>query len=123
MQKYAQASTVPLFRLSEGPLRNVNVTVPDVVGVQVNGDELPAVTVRPGEVVGGFDVAPVCAATAASRPAITESAAIRIVNVATERFVYTKCAAKLRRESRIESRRAVEPNIRRWQGRRCESYV
>ena len=80
---YSQASTVPSFRLDAGPLRNVKVTVPDVVGVQVNVDDLPALTVKPGEVVGGFDVDPDCAATATSRHPITESGVIRILKVAT----------------------------------------
>ena len=97
---YAQASTVPSFRWDAGPaqiisyelmlssailpLRNVKVTVPDVVGVQVNVDDLPAVTVKPGVVVGGFDVDPDCAATATSRHPRTESGVTRILSVATE---------------------------------------
>lgn len=91
---YTQASTVPLFKSLAGPLRNVRVTVPEVVGVQVNVDDVPAVTVKPGEVVGGFDVDPDCAATASSRHAMTESGEMRILNVATEWFVYSKDAIK-----------------------------
>ena len=82
MWVYAQASTVPLFKSLAGPLRNVSVTVPEVVGVQVNVDEVPAVTVKPGGVVGGFDVGPDCAATAAIMHATTESGEMRILNVA-----------------------------------------
>ena len=55
--------------------------MPDVVGVQVNVDDFPAVTVKPGGVVGGFDVDPDCAATAASRQPITESRVNRILEV------------------------------------------
>lgn len=94
MRKYSQASTIPLFKSLVGPLRNVRVTVPEVVGVQVNVDEVPAVTVKPGRVVGGFDVGPDCAATAASRHAIRESGATRILNIATECFVYSGDATK-----------------------------
>lgn len=74
-----EASTVPLFKSSAGPLRNVRVTVPDVVGVQVNVDDVPAVTVKPGGVFGGFDVDPDCAATAASRHATIERRDTRIL--------------------------------------------
>ena len=87
MWEYAQASTVPLCKSLAGPLRSVRVTVLEVVGIQVNVDGLPAVTRKPGGVVGGFDVEPDCAATAASRHATRESGEIRILNVATERFV------------------------------------
>ena len=58
--------------------------MPDVVGVQVNVDDFPAVTVKPGGVVGGFDVDPDCAATAASRHPITESGVNRILKIVTE---------------------------------------
>lgn len=75
-----EASTIPLFKSFAGPLRRVKVTVPDVVGVQVNVDDLPAVTVRFGGVVGGFEVDPDCAATAVSRHATIESGATRILN-------------------------------------------
>lgn len=77
-----EAITVPLFRLSEGPSRNVRVTVPEVVGFQVNVDDLPAVTVKPGGVVGGFDVDPDCAAIAVNRHATIESDEMRILSVA-----------------------------------------
>lgn len=90
MWEYAQASTVPLFKSLEGPLRNVRVTVPEVVGVQVNVDDVPAVIVKPGGVFGGFDVDPDCAATAASRHATIESGEMRILNVAAECFVYSR---------------------------------
>ena len=53
----------------------------------MNVDDLPAVTVKPGGVVGGFEVDPDCAAAAANRYATIESGAMRIVNVATECFV------------------------------------
>lgn len=86
MWEYAQASTVPLFKSLAGPLRKVRVTVPEVVGVHVNVDDVPAVTEKPGEMVGGFDVGPDCAATAVSRHATTESGEMRILNVATECF-------------------------------------
>ena len=62
---------MPLFRLDAGPLRRVSVMVPEVVGVQVNLVAVPAETVNPGGVVGGFDVDPDCAAAAASRHATT----------------------------------------------------
>lgn len=52
--------------------------MPDVVLVQVNVDDVPAVTVKPGGVVGGFDVDPDCAATATSRLAMTEIGETRI---------------------------------------------
>lgn len=92
--EYAQASTVPLFKSLARPLRNVRVTVPEVVGVQVNVDDLPAVTVKPDDVVGGFDVDPDCAATVASRHATKESGEMRILNVATECFVYSTDATE-----------------------------
>lgn len=92
MWEYAQASTVPRFKLLAGPLRNVKVTVPDVVGVQVNVDDEPAVTVKPGGVVGGFDVGPDCAATVARRHATTESGEMRMLDFATECFVYSRDA-------------------------------
>ena len=79
---YAQTSTIPLFKFFVSPLRRVNVTVPDVVGVQVNVDDWPAVTVNPGGVVGGFDVDPDCAATAATRHATVERRATRMLNFA-----------------------------------------
>ena len=94
VKKYAQATTVPLFKSFEGPLRNVKVTVPDVVGVHVNVADFPAVTVKPWEIVGGFDVDPDCPATAAKRHAIMESGAMRILNVATGRFMYPRYATK-----------------------------
>lgn len=90
--EYAQASTVPLFKLLAGPLRNVKVTVPDVVGTQVKVDDEPAVTLKPGRIVGGFDVGPDCAATVASRHATTESGDMRILNSAKECFVYSRDA-------------------------------
>ena len=90
MQRYAQATTVPLFKSLAGPLRNVKVTVPDVVGVHVNVAEPPAVTVKPWEIVGGFDVDPDCAAIAVKRHATMESGATRILNVATECLVYSR---------------------------------
>lgn len=92
--EYAQASTVPLFKSLAGPLRKVRVTVPEVVGVQVNVDDVPAVTVEPPEIVGGFAVDPDCAATAASRHATTESGEMRILIVATECFVGSRDATK-----------------------------
>ena len=92
--EYAQASTVPLFKSLAGPLRKVRVTVPEVVGVQVNVDDVPAVTVEPPGIVGGFDVGPDCAATAASRHATTESGEMRIFYVATEWFVRSRDATK-----------------------------
>lgn len=87
-----EASTVPLFKLLAGPLRNVKVTVPDVVGTQVKVDDEPAVTLKPGRIVGGFDVGPDCAATVASRHATTESGDMRILNSAKECFVYSRDA-------------------------------
>ena len=56
--------------------------MPEVVGVQVNVDDVPAVTVKPGGVFGGFDVDPDCAAIAVSRHATIASAEMRILNVA-----------------------------------------
>ena len=56
--------------------------MPEVVGVQVNVDDVPAVTVKPDGVVGGFDVDPDCAAIAVSRHATIESEEMRILNVA-----------------------------------------
>lgn len=87
-----------MFKLFEGPLRNVKVTVPDVVGVQVNVDDFPTVTVKPCEIVGGFDVDPDCAATAASRLAIMDSGAMRILNVATKAFMYFRQTTKSGRD-------------------------
>ena len=60
--------------------------MPEVVGVQVNVDDLPAVTVKPGGVVGGFDVDPDCAAIAVSRHATIESDEMRISRVAKRMF-------------------------------------
>jgi len=42
-----EAMTVPAMRLLEGPLRSINVTVPDVVGFQVRSVGEPAVTEYP----------------------------------------------------------------------------
>ena len=56
--------------------------MPEVVGFQVNVDDLPAVTVKPGGVVGGFDVDPDCAAIAVNRHATIESDEMRILIVA-----------------------------------------
>ncbi len=103
----------------EGPLRNVKVTVPDVVGVQVKVDDLLAVTVKPGGVVGGLEVDPDCAVTAASRHAITESGAMRIMNVATNYLLYSRDATEVRREGKSTQK----PNNRRWQGRQCGSDI
>ena len=64
--------------------------MPDVVGVHVNVAESPAVTVKPWEIVGGFDVDPDCAAIAVKRHARMESGAMRILIVATERLVYSR---------------------------------
>ena len=64
--------------------------MPDVVGVHVNVAESPAVTVKPWEMVGGFDVDPDCAAIAVKRHAITESGAMRILIVATESLMYSR---------------------------------
>ena len=75
-------------------LRNVRVTVPEVVGVQVKVDDMPAVTVKPGRVVGGFDVDPVCAATTANKHATIKSGENLILNVATKYFVYTRDATR-----------------------------
>ena len=97
-----------MFKLFEGPLRNVKVTVPDVVGVQVNVDDFPAATVKPCEIVGGFDVDPVCAPTAANRLAIMDSGAMRILNVATEVFMYFRQAIKSR------SDRSTRAPDKRW---------
>ena len=80
----------------------------------MNVDDLPAVTVSPGDVVGGFDVDPDCAATATRRHAIAEIGETRIFYVATDCLVYSKDAAKLRRERMS----AQKPNERRWRGRR-----
>ena len=60
----------------------------------MNVDDLPAVTVRPGAVVGGFDVDPDCAATATSRHAIAERGETRILKVATDCFVYSRHVAE-----------------------------
>ena len=62
--------------------------MPEVVGFQVNVDDLPAVTVNPGGVVGGFDVDPDCAAIAVSRHATTESDEMRISTVVKRMFFY-----------------------------------
>ena len=88
-----------MFKLLAGPLRNVRVTVPDVVGVQVNVEELPAVTVSPTGVAGGFDVAPDCAATAANRHAITENGRMCMLNVATERLLNSRRATNSKRDA------------------------
>ena len=80
--------------LQEHVLRNVRVTVPEVVGVQVNVDDMPAVTVKSGGVVGGFDVDPVCAATAVNKHATIESGENLILNIATKYFVYTRDATR-----------------------------
>ena len=79
-----------MFKLLEGPLRNVKVTVPDVVGVHVNVAESPAVTVKPWETVGGFDVDPDCAVIAVKKHAIMESEAMRILIVVKEGLVYSR---------------------------------
>ena len=55
----------------------------------MNVAESPAVTVKPWEIVGGFDLDPDCAAMAVKRHAIMESGAMRILVVATERLVYS----------------------------------
>ena len=52
----------------------------------MNVDDLPAVTVKPDEIVGGFDVGPDCAATAASRYETIESGAMRILNVVAKKL-------------------------------------
>ncbi len=106
-----------MFRLFDGPLRNVKVTVPDVVGVQVKVDDLPAVTVKPGVVVGGFEVDPDCAATAASRHAMIESGAMRIMNYSL--LLYSRDATELRREGKSTQKL----NDRRWQERQCGSDI
>ena len=108
--KYAQASTVPMFKLFEGPLRNVKVTVPDVVGVQVKVDGFPAVTVKPCGIVGGFDVGPDCAATAANRHAIKVSGAMRILNVATDRFMYSRQTTNQGERGRIHESQMIDGN-------------
>ena len=117
--EYAQASTVPLFKSFELPLRNVRVTVPEVVGVHVNVDDVPAVTVKPGGVVGGFDVDPDCAATAASRHATIESGKMRILKNAL-------CIQETRLERRRNGEEYIyvqEPIEREWQGRRRGSNI
>lgn len=53
-------------------------------------DDVPAVMVKPGGVVGGFDVDPDCAATAAIRHATIESGEMRIMNVATRMLCVSK---------------------------------
>ena len=98
MWEYTQASTVPLFKSLAGPLRKVRVTGPEVVGVHENVDDSPAVTVKPGGVFGGFDVAPDCAATAAIRHATTEK--MRILNEATRML----CVLKKRDEMKERER-------------------
>ena len=60
----------------------------------MNVDDMPAVTVKPGGVVGGFDVDPVCAATAANKHATIKSGENLILNVATKYFVYTRDATR-----------------------------
>lgn len=79
-----------MFKSLAGPLRNVRVTLPDVVGFQVKVDDVPAVTVKSGGVVGGFDVDPDCATTAAIRHATIESGEMRIMNVATRMLCVCK---------------------------------
>ena len=64
--------------------------MPDVVGVHVNVAESPAVTVKPWEIVGGFDVDPDCAAIAVKKHAIMESRAMRILVVVREGLVYSR---------------------------------
>ena len=71
-------------------MRNVKVTVPDVVGVHVNVAESPAVIVKPSGIVGGFDVFPDCAAIAVKRYAIMKSGEMRIVIVVTEYSRHTR---------------------------------
>jgi len=65
---------MPLSRLLEAPLRKVRVTVPGVVGIHSNLVGCPAVTMKPGETLGGFADED-CAATAAQRQATNESGA------------------------------------------------
>lgn len=107
-----------MFKLLAGPLRNVKVTVPDVVGIQVNVEELPAVTVSPTGVVGGFDVAPDCAATAVNRHAMTESGKMCILSVATERLMYSRRATDSKRDgeeyTRMKRKMAKAPMCERY---------
>ena len=74
--------------------------------------------VKPGVVVGGFDVDPDCAATAAIRHATIESGEMRIMNVATRML----CVFK-RRDQMMERERdkyAQKSNWTRWQDSRYE---
>ena len=88
-----------MFKSLAGPLRKVSVTEPDVVGVHVKVDDVPAVIVKFGGVFGGFDVAPDCAATAAIRHATTESE-MRILSEATRML----CVPKEREETKERNR-------------------
>lgn len=65
---------MPLFRSFDAPLRNVNVTVPEVVGVHLKVVDCPAVIMKPGGIIGGLAVE-VSAATAASKQATAASGA------------------------------------------------
>ena len=56
----------------------------------MNVAESPAVTVKPWEIVGGFDVDPDCAAIDVRRHAIMERGAMRILIVATEDLEYSR---------------------------------
>ena len=108
-----------MFKLFAGPLRNVKVTVPDVVGVQVNVEELPAMTVSPTGVVGGFDVAPDCAATAANRHAMTESGKMCILSVAPERLMYSRRPTDSKRDGEEYTRM----NRKMARAPMCERYM
>ena len=81
--------------------------MPEVVGFQVNVDDLPAVTVNPGGVVGGFDVDPDCAAIAVSRHATTESDEMRISSVAKRMFFMSKSRDQMERRGRRTHRSEV----------------
>ena len=80
-RRYIHAMTVPVFKSLAAPLRNVRVTGPEVVGVQVRVAGCPAVTVKPDETVGGFGPVLVCAMTAASKQARAEMGARRMMMV------------------------------------------
>ena len=107
LMEYAQASTIPLFKSLAGPLRNVRLTLPEVVGVQVKVVDVPAVIVKPGGVVGGFDVDPDCAATAAIRHATIESGEMRIMNVTTRKLCIIKRRDQKREREREGERECV----------------